>query len=299
MSMMLTTLLFWLVPTLFMVCFAGLTFVLMRGLAAGAEAYSGEYSADTARQFEDIFLFVPPRRIAEIGWMCSAAAFALVFFLTGSLTDRRGFGVGLVLGALAAAGMLQMPRLLLVTLRRRRLRKFNLQLVDTLVSMSNALKAGFSIMQSFETVTRDGENPIAQEFGLFLQQTRVGVSFSEAMANMERRVGSDDLTLVVLAIETARQTGGNLTEIFEQISATIRERMRIENRIRTLTAQGRLQGIVVGSMPLLIAGVLTVLDPDMMLPFLHSVPGAAIIALVIVMIACGGVIIRKIIAIDV
>ena len=82
--------------------------------------------------------------------------------------------------------------------------------------MSNALKAGFSITQAFESVVKDGENPIAQEFDVLLQQTRVGVSFSDALVNMEKRVGSDDLSLVVVAIETARKTGGNLTEVFEQ-----------------------------------------------------------------------------------
>jgi tight adherence protein B len=165
--------------------------------------------------------------------------------------------------------------------------------------MSNALKAGFSITQTFESVARDGENPIAQEFDVFLHQTRVGVSFSDALHNLEERVGSDDLKLVVLAIETARQTGGNLTEIFEQISTTIRERMRIENRIRTLTSQGKLQGIVVGAMPLVIGLVLTILDPGMMIPFFHSIVGIIIIAAIIMLVSMGGMIIRKIIRIDV
>ena len=191
------------------------------------------------------------------------------------------------------------PRLLLAVLRARRLRKFNLQLVDTLVSMSNALKAGFSISQTFESVARDGENPIAQEFNVFLQQTRVGVNFTDALYRLQERVGSDDLKLVCLAIETARQTGGNLTEIFEQISSTIRERMRIENRIRTLTSQGKLQGIVVGSMPIVIGVALMIVDPGLMLPFLHSLTGVIVIAAVVVLITLGGLIIRKIIRIDV
>jgi len=290
---------FWIIPLLFGLCFAGLTVVLLRALATGAEAYSGEYSADTARQFEDIFLFIPPRRIAEIGWMAAAAAFLIVFLLVGSLTDMTGFLVGLILGGAVGGATLRLPRLLLRALRQRRLRRFNGQLTDTLVSMSNALKAGFSITQTFETVARDGEGPIAQEFNVFLQQTRVGVNFSEALANMQRRVGSDDLTLVALAIETARQTGGNLTEIFEQIAATIRERIRIENRIRTLTAQGRLQGIVVGAMPLIIGTVFFFLDPELMIPFLHSLTGIAVIAVTIVLVVLGALTIRKIITIDI
>jgi len=289
----------WLIPLLFAVSLTGLTYVLLRALYSGARAYSGEYSEHTAREFEDIFLFIPPRRIAEVGWSISATTFIVVFFLTGSLTSARGFFLGLLLGVIAGALALGAPRRFLTFLKERRRRRFNTQLVDALVSMGNALKAGFSITQTFESVIRDGDNPIAQEFDVCLQQTRVGVSFSEALSNLEKRVGSDDMTLVVLAIETARKTGGNLTEIFEKISATIRERIRIENRIHTLTAQGRLQGIVVGAMPIVIGVALVIVDPKMMLPFLHSTVGIVVMIVVTVLILCGALLIRKIINIDV
>ncbi len=210
-----------------------------------------------------------------------------------------GIVAGLVIGGFGAALALRAPRKLLVYLRHRRRRKFNEQLVDTLVSMSNALKAGFSITQAFESVVRDGEKPIAQEFGLFLQQIRLGISFSDALDHLDTRVESEDLTLVVQSIETARKTGGNLTEIFEKIASTIRERMRIERRIRTLTAQGRLQGIIVGAMPVIVGTALAVIDPGLMLPFLHSPTGLGVIAVVAMLIASGAALIRKIIHIDV
>jgi tight adherence protein B len=165
--------------------------------------------------------------------------------------------------------------------------------------MSNALKAGFSITQAVESVVKEGQNPIAQEFSLFLQETRVGVGFSEALNNLDRRVGSDDLTLVVMAIDTARKTGGNLTEIFEKIASTIRERLRIEGRIRTLTAQGRLQGWIVGAMPVIIGIAMMIVDPTLMLPFLHSRVGLVVIGAVAVLILAGGLVIRKIIRIDI
>jgi tight adherence protein B len=282
-----------------MLTFTGLAYMLMQALFSGAETYASEYSATTARQFEDIFVFIPPKRIAEAGWAASAVVFLLVFLLTASLSSKQGLIVGLVLATVAGALALQTPRLLLTIMKQRRLRKFNIQLVDTLISMSNALRAGFSITQTFESVAKNGENPIAQEFDLFLQQTRVGVSFTDALENLERRVGSDDLTLVVQSIEIARQTGGNLTEIFEKIASTIRERMRIENRIRTLTAQGRLQGIVVGAMPAIIALALLVVDPELMKPFLQSTVGLATMIGVVILVTCGGLIIRKIIRIDV
>lgn len=226
----------WIICLLFATCFSGLAYVLLRATFSGMEAYSGTYSEETARQFEDIFLFIPPRRIAEAGWALAAVAFLFLFALTGSITNLRGLLVGLVIGSLGAGLSLRVPRQLLRFLRKRRRTRFNEQLVDALINMSNALKAGFSITQAIEAVVRDGLNPIAQEFDVFLQQTRVGVSFSDALANLEERVGSEDMTLVASAIETARRTGGNLTEILERIAHTIRERMRIENRIRTLTA---------------------------------------------------------------
>ena len=282
-----------------MLSFTGIAYVMMQAMSAGADEYSGTYSADTARQFEDVFLFIPPKRIAEVGWTVAAAVFITVFLLTGNLSTVRGIAVGSLLGGITGTAALKTPSWLLVFLRNRRRRRFNLQLVDTLISMSNALKAGFSITQAFESVVKDGENPIAQEFDVFLQQTRVGVNFDTALANMDERIGSQDLTLVVRAIETSRKTGGNLTEIFEKISATIRERMRIENRIRTLTAQGKLQGIVVGAMPLFIMAALMIVDPETMLPFLHSNVGIGVLLAVAGLIFCGAMVIRKIINIDV
>lgn len=288
-----------LIPLLFAVCVGGFGWILAKALESGMEAYSGAYSRDMARQFDDIFLFIPSHRIAEVGWASAALLFILFFLLTGNLSSVSGVLSGLFFGCLAGGLALRAPHQILVILRRRRLARFNSQLCDTLVSMGNALKAGFSILQAFETVVKEGENPIAQEFDVFLQETRVGVSFSEALLHLDQRVGSEDLTLVVNAIETARKTGGNLTEIFDKISDTIRSRMRIENRIQTLTAQGRLQGIIVGFMPVVITIALMLLDPGMMIPFFHSTIGIIIVAAVVTLIGVGALMIRKIVNIQV
>jgi tight adherence protein B len=184
-------------------------------------------------------------------------------------------------------------------LKVRRRNRFNIQLVEALSSMSNAMKSGFSIMQAMEHVVANGESPISEEFETMLHQTRVGVGFQEALRNMDRRVGSEDLTLVVLSIETARKTGGNLTEIFASISHTIRERMRIEKRIDTLTAQGRLQGIVLSLMPVVIGLVLHLLEPDLFGPFLKSTVGIICLFVVTIMLVLGALTIRKIVKIDI
>ena len=291
----------WLIPLFTGLCFGTLAVMLLRAFAVGAESYSGAYSEKTARQLEDLFLFIPPRRIAEIGWAAAATMTLLAFLASGGLSGSAS-GILLRLAicvVVAGAPMLLVPGYLLKYLRIRRRERLNVQLVDALSNMGNALKSGFSILQAFEHVVENGENPIAQEFDTFLHQTRVGVGFSEALRNLDNRVGSDDLTLVVLAIETARRTGGNLADIFEKISHTIRERLRIQGRINTLTAQGRLQGIVVGVMPIGLGVILYFLQPGMFRPFLQSLVGIGIIAFIAILLLCGALAIRKIIRIDI
>jgi len=134
---------------------------------------------------------------------------------------------------------------------------------------------------------------------VMLQQMRVGMNFFDALQSLDQRVGSDDLTLVVTAIDIARRTGGNLTEIFDKIGITIRERMRIERRVRTLTAQGKLQGRIVAGMPILLGGVMTFLKPDMMLPFLKSMNGMMCVAGMFMLIMIGWYFIKRITTIDV
>ena len=184
-------------------------------------------------------------------------------------------------------------------LDQRRRDKFNEQLPEALATMSNALRAGFSISQAFDSVVAQGEKPMCEEFAILQQQLRIGMSFEDALESMSGRVGSDDLTLVTTAILISRKTGGNVTEIFDKISETIRGRMRIERKVKTMTAQGRMQGIIVSVMPLFLGIVMTVMKPKLMLPFFCSLTGLGSIVLVIALITVGWLIIRKIIKIDV
>ena len=172
-------------------------------------------------------------------------------------------------------------------LDRRRREKFNAQLPEALATMSNALRAGFSITQAFDSVVEQGEKPMSEEFTILQQQLRVGMSFESALESMSERVGSDDLTLVTTAILISRKTGGNVTEIFDKISETIRGRMKIERKVKTLTAQGRMQGIIVSVMPVFLGTVMCIMKPKMMIPFLTSVTGVNCIAVMTVLIVLG------------
>jgi len=181
----------------------------------------------------------------------------------------------------------------------RRRAQFNLQLPEAIAVMSNALRAGFSMSQAFESVVEQGEKPVSEEFAILVQQLKIGMNFEEALESMSRRVGSEDLTLVTTAILISRRTGGNVTEIFDRISETIRGRMRVERKVRSLTAQGRMQGIVVSLMPLFLCIIMTAIRPGLMIPFLTSGTGMLAVLATIVLILAGWLMIRRIVKIDV
>jgi tight adherence protein B len=184
-------------------------------------------------------------------------------------------------------------------LRQRRVRKFEGQLVDAMVQMSSAFRAGLTLAQAAEYVAQEMPPPLSQEFGLFVKELKLGLSQDEALQNMAGRVPSEDLQLVVTASITSKQLGGNMAEMFDIISNTIRERFRLEGRIRVLTSQGRLQGWIVGAMPLILGVVLNWMRPDLMEPMLRSPFGYTLIAAVIAMEAVGIFLIRRIVAIDI
>ena len=191
----------------------------------------------------------------------------------------------------------QSPLAKWLDLRRRE--RFNAQLPEALATMSNALRAGFSISQAFDSVVDLGEEPVSDEFKILQQQLRIGMGFEEALESMSRRVGSDDLTLVTTAILISRKTGGNVTEIFDKISDTIRGRQKIQRKVKSLTAQGRMQGIVVSMMPFFLGVVMTIIKPGLMVPFLCSALGVASVLAATGLVLVGWIFIRRIIRIDV
>jgi tight adherence protein B len=289
----------WGLGLLFAICFGGLAYALMSAMREAMDAYEDVYAAETARQFEDVFLFISPRKLIEIARIGAVAMFLVCFFIFGGFSSGQSLMAGFFTGAIGALAAMQAPRITLQILRQRRLLRFNNQLVDALVRMSNSLKAGFSILQAFEAVAKENQNPISQEFGVFLHQIRVGVRFEQALGELEKRVGSEDLTLTVRAIEIARMTGGSLTDVLEQIAATVRERMRIEGKIRSLTAQGRLQGIVASLMPVFLLLALSFIDPQMVQGFVTSGAGIGALAFAGLLILAGAVVMRKIMRIQV
>lgn len=223
--------------------------------------------------------------VFAIVFLTSLSVFGLVWYFVAGVKIKSGWQNG--------------SSFLARYLDERRRAAFNDQLPEALSTMSNALRAGFSINQAFQSVIEVGEKPISEEFKILEQQLSIGMSFEDALESMSSRVGSDDLTLVTTAIVIARKTGGNVTEIFDNIGKTIRERMKVERKVKSLTAQGRLQGAIVTAMPLLLGLGMTAMKPKMMIPFLCSPAGALAILATILLMVVGWLLIRKIIRIDV
>jgi tight adherence protein B len=209
----------------------------------------------------------------------------------------------LLVGALIG---FMLPRFWLGRRKSGRLNAFDKQLPDTITLIANALRAGSSFLQAIELVVRESRPPISTEFGRVIREVNLGLAFDVALENMVRRVRSDDLELMATAISIQHTVGGNLAEILDSIAFTIRERVRIKGEIRTLTAQQRLSGYVVGFLPIGLAGFLFVAAPNFMQPmFDDRVSIAGLPGGVIILIAggfamfIGFMLIRKIVDIEV
>lgn len=273
---------------LFAGCFFFLTMVVLGVLSKAYEQYQERYIVKSMNDLSDMFLFIDPRQMLIL----NVASMLLL-----------GVGSYLLINPLVAIGAtifgFFLPMMLVKHYRLRRIKKFNAQLVDALQAMANGFKAGLTFQQSLEQVAKDSYPPLQQEFGLFVKEAKLGVPLEEALNNMARRVGSDDLDLVATATNISRQLGGNMAEMYETLSSTIRERFRLEGKIDALTAQGKLQGWVVAAMPLILGVVLNYMRPDLMQPMLDHLFGWALVTAIIVMEILGIIIIRRITNIDI
>lgn len=191
------------------------------------------------------------------------------------------------------------PRIYVSLQRGRRLRAFSDQLGDTINLMVNGIRAGYSILQSMESVSEEMGPPISVEFGRVVKEVQLGLTMEQALDNMLRRITSDDLDMMVTAINVQREVGGNLAEVLDAISHTIRERIRIKGEIRAQTAYGRGAGTLLTIVPVALAAVIYLITPDFMsLLFTHNC-GYVMIGVAVLGIIAGFFVIRKIVDIDV
>ena len=182
----------------------------------------------------------------------------------------------LIIGAIVGFFL---PRIYVKRQQAVRLTKFNDQLGDMLNLMVNGLRAGYSTMQAMEAVSRELPTPISDEFRRVVQEMQIGIPMDKALENLLRRIPSEDLDFVVTAINVQREVGGNLSEILDTISFTIRERVRIKGEIRVMTAQVRTSGLVLALIPMFLATALWFISPDYIGGFFSQGPVCGWIAI--------------------
>ena len=233
-----------------------------------------------------------PMRGAEFMVICFGVAlvFAVVFIV---LSSNIMFGL---LGAILGCSI---PLLILKVKIDQRKKAFNDQLGDTIILIANALRTGYSFMQAIEMVSREMPRPISEEFARVLKEMNLGVTTEEALNNMAKRVNSDDLDLVITAVLIQRQVGGNLAVVLDNIANTIRERIKIKGHIRTLTAQGKISGMIIGVLPIAIGGIIYVINPGYVKILFVDPMGKAMLIAGAISQVIGIMVIRKIINIDI
>jgi tight adherence protein B len=225
--------------------------------------------------------------MAQVG--CTVALAGL-FFLR--------FGVSILVPVAALIGYV-LPSLYVKFRTGRRLKQLNGQLVDVLSLMANSMKAGHSLPQSLDLISKDSRPPIQEEFARVVRELQVGSSVEDALANLARRSGSDDLELVVTAILVQMTVGGNLAGMLETIAFTIRERVRIKGEISAATAQGRMSGWIVTGMPIVVAGIFLLISPSYFRPMTQQLLGWVMLGVAGGLILMGNFVIRKMVKIDV
>jgi tight adherence protein B len=219
----------------------------------------------------------------------AGAGLAVITLISGSLLIGIPFGL---VAALVPVFILKRA----VAKRRKTLEK---QLVETLVLLSNSLKAGFGLLQALDQAARQLDDPIAKELKQTIRDTQMGASIEDAINGLSVRVGSYDLEIVVTAILVQRNVGGNLSEILDSVAHTMRERERIRGEIATLTAQQRLTGFIIAGIPPALAGLFFVMNPDYMITLYEEPIGRMLVAGALVLEIIGAYVIKRIINIEI
>jgi tight adherence protein B len=204
-----------------------------------------------------------------LAWAASPFVFAAAAFVIGFIFP--GFQNVVAVIAFFIIG-LYFPRFYLKRRQGQRLKAFATQLPDTITLLANSLRAGSSFLQGIELVTREARPPISEEFERVVREMQLGMALQPALTNLARRVASEDLELMVTAIQIQSQVGGNLATVLDSIAFTIRERVRIQGEIQTLTAMQRYSGYVITLLPVGLAGLLFLISPSYMTAMVNTPP---------------------------
>lgn len=265
---------------------AGLVFCLV--VYQIGDIYRRNFLRDMDRGLQDIFLYMDPKQLLQ------ALLLLLILIVPLSL-----YLLNLTITVFLVIAILLAPRLVMIYLMKKRQKRFAEQLPDTLVALATAMRSGLSLVQAMQQVVKNQPEPISQEFAQVLIEYRVGQDLVDSLIALQQRIPREELILVNSAIMIARRVGGNLSETFESLADTIREKMKIEGRIEALTAMGRAQGWLAIFFPIIMGYTFYKLEPVAMLKLFTTLGGWIWLSIMLVMVVFAAFLIRKIVNIDV
>jgi tight adherence protein B len=254
-----------------------------------ARRYGASIDAVADQGLADLFVFVEPRRLR-----LASAALVIAVLVVVVAADAPPAVV-----VLAGVGGFAGPALVHRWLRRRRERQLVAQLPDSLDALAGGLRAGLGLAQALAVLAEQQPAPTRHEYALLLRKQRLGMSMDQALEELAARAPRQEFVLFVTAVRIAREVGGNLAETLDRLADTLRRKLAMEERIDALTAQGRLQGWVVGTLPLLLLWVLHLLEPETMRTLYTTPHGWGVLAVLAVLLGVGALLIRRIVRIDV
>ncbi len=240
-----------------------------------------------ANELQNAGIIMRPEEFATFWLIASFVPSGLLALLTGN---------AVLAGAVAIAGIIG-PPIYVGKQKKKRISAFEHQLGDALVTMCNCLRSGLTLGQAIENIAADMSEPISKEFSRVCTEIKYGSTLENSLNTMAERIGSDDLSLAVTAINIQRQTGGNLSEILSGISETIRARVKLKADVRVVTASGKASGIVIGVLPIVLGFIIFLVNPDYMLNFIESGAGRVMLIIAAVMETMGFLMIKKILTI--
>jgi len=256
------------------------------------DALRSGWSARTALQLERAGLQLRVSEYVLLRFLSAVLGFLLVALMS------RGHPAGLVVAAIVGVGCLMLPAVVVEILTSRRVHKIEDQLEQMVSMISNSLKAGFGLLQSLDQAAQQLAPPLSSELLRVIHETDVGGTLEEALTALAERVRSYDLDMVVTAVLVQRTVGGNLAEVLDNVGHTIRERVRLEGEINTLTAQKKLSGVIIGLLPVALVLLFFATDADYMSTLFTHPAGRILLVTGVALDVVGLLMIRRILTVD-
>ncbi len=237
---------------------------------------------------KEMMLFIDPKKLVLFNTVCPIASTVILAIFMGINFGSYVLGgvIGLFVGFL-------IPSLIVRKMIVSRKQKFKEQISDGLMILSSCLKGGLSLLQAIEALAEELPPPISQEFGMILRENKMGVSLEESFENLNKRLPSEELNLLTTAILVARETGGDITQLFTTLINTIRAKMKLMDNVRTLSLQGRIQGIVMSLLPIVFVFMVVSFQKDYFDIMLGNPTGRMLLTAAVILEVIGAILIRQ------